>query len=197
MANTDAAFGLKPIRYRDGAPYNGAFKRYYIGTGDSNNLFIGDVVALSGSGDSATGTPGIVRATAGGGSSAGDGPVGVVVGFENLTSDNLSRTYRPASTAMFVHVADSPNLVFIAQEDSDSSTLDQDDIGLNANIVIGTGSTTTGVSAVEIDSNTAATTATLDLRILGLHRRPGNEIGDNAIWEVMLNNHPWLSLEGE
>ena len=119
------------------------------------------------------------------------------MGFENLTSDNLSRTYRPASTAMFVFVADSPNLVFIAQEDSDTSTLDQDDIGLNANIIIGTGSTTTGVSAVEIDSNTAATTATLDLRILGLHRRPDNEIGANAIWEVALNNHPWLSLEGE
>lgn len=198
MANTDAPFGLKPVRYRSGAPYNGASTRYYIGTGDSNNLFIGDVVALSGSGAS-DGTPGIVRATAGAGSSAGDGPLGVVVGFENLTSDNLSRTYRPASTAMYVHVADDPSLEFIVQEDSDSSTLAVTDIGLNANFVQGTGDTATGTSRVELDSSSAATTATLDFRIIGLWKKPSNEIGDNAIWRVMLNASP-LSVtqtEGE
>lgn len=196
MANTDAPFGFIPAGNAYGSPHSGSVRRYYIGTGDTNNLFIGDPVALSGSG-ATDGTPGIVRATAGGGSSPGDGPVGVVVGFENLTSDNLSRTYRPASTAMYVLVNDDPNTVYMIQEDSDSATLAVTDIGLNANFIIGTGNTTTGVSAVELDSNTAATTATLDCRILGLLKRPDNEIGANAIWLVKLINHPHLSLEGE
>lgn len=196
MANTDAPTGLKPVRYRDGAPYNGASRRYYVAAGESNNIFIGDPVALSGTG-ATDGTPGIVRATAGAGSSAGDGPVGVVVGVENLTSDNLSRTYRPASTAMYVLVADSPNLLYEIQEDSVGGALTVDAIGLNANFIIGTGNTATGTSAVELDSNTAATTATLDMRIISLVKRPDNEVGVNAKWLVSLNNHPWLSLEGE
>lgn len=196
MPNTDSPFGFKPVRYRSGAPYNGACNRYYIASGEAYNLFIGDPVALSGTGD-AFGVPGIVRATAGAGSSAGDGPVGVVVGFENLTSDNLSRSYRPSGTAGYVLVADDPNLEYEIQEDSDTATLAVTDIGLNANFIIGTGNTYTGTSAVELDSNTAAVTATLDMRILGLIERPNNEIGTNAKWRVALNNHPWLSLEGE
>jgi len=196
MPNIDAPFGLRPVRYRDGAPYNGACNRYYIAAGEAYNLFIGDPVALSGTGD-AFGVPGVVRATAGAGSSAGDGPIGAVIGFENLTSDNLSRSYRPSGTAGYLLVADSPNLLYAIQEDSDTSTLAVTDIGLNANFIIGTGNTYTGTSAVELDSNTAAVTATLDLRILRLLERPGNEIGANAEWLVAINNHPWLSLEGE
>lgn len=197
MANVDAAFGLKPLRYRSGAPYNGACNRYYIAAGEGNNIFIGDVVARSGSGGSVDGLPGVVRHTAGAGSSAGDGPLGVVVGFENLTSDNLSRTYRPASTEGYLLVADDPDLVFEVQEDSVGGALDQDSIGLNANIIIGTGNTLTGTSAVELDSNTAATTATLDLRIEGLSQRPGNDLGANANWLVTLINHPNRTNEGE
>jgi len=196
MANTDAAFGLKPMRHRDGSPYNGASKRYYVGTGDANNIFIGDVVKLSGSG-STEGIPGIVQHTAGAGSSAGDGPVGVVVGFENLTSGNLSRTYRPASTAMYVLVADGPNLMFAVQEDSVGGALAVTDIGLNADIIIGTGNTLTGTSAFELDSSSAAVTATLDCRIHEVLQRPDNEVGANAIWLVSLNNHPWNVAEGE
>jgi hypothetical protein len=196
MANIDAPSGFKPVRFRDGAPYNGAFNRYYIASGEAYNLFIGDPVALSGSGDAA-GVPGIVRATAGGGSSAGDGMLGVVVGFDNLTSDNLSRTYRPSGVAGYVHVADSPNLLCEIQEDSVGGALSEADMGLNANFIIGTGNTLTGTSAVELDSNTAAVTATLDMRIIRLVPRPGNEIGINAKWLVAINNHPWLSLEGE
>jgi hypothetical protein len=196
MPNSDAPSGLTPVRFRDGTPYNGAHGRYYIASGEAYNLFIGDPVALSGTG-SPEGIPGIVRATSGGGSSAGDGMLGVVVGFENLTSDNLSRTYRPSGTAGYVLVADSPNLVYEVQEDSDASSLAVTDIGLNANFIIGTGNTLNGNSAVELDSSTVATTATLDLRVLGLVQRPNNEIGTNAKWLVAANNHPWLVLEGE
>lgn len=196
MANADAPRGFVPVRHANGAPYSGAATRYYIASGESNNIFIGDPVALSGDAD-ANGVPGVVRATAGAGSSAGDGPVGVVVGFENLTSDNLSRSYRPGATAGYLLVADDPFLEYEIQEDSDGGAIAVASVGLNANFIIGTGSTTTGLSAVELDSNTAATTAALDCRILGLVQRADNEAGVNAKWRVKLNNHPHLVLEGE
>jgi hypothetical protein len=196
MANNDAPRGFVPVSNAYGAPWTGAPRRYYIASGEAYNLFIGDPVALSGSGD-AFGVPGIVRATAGAGSSAGDGPVGVVVGFENLTSDNLSRTYRLSGVAGYVLVIDDPNALYEIQEDSVGGAISVDSIGLNANFIIGTGNTATGTSAVELDSNTAAVTATLDCRIIGISPRIDNEVGDFAKWLVKLNNHPHLVLEGE
>lgn len=196
MANSDATRGFIPVSDASGRPWSGAARRYYVAVGDTTNIFIGDPVALTGTGD-AFGVPAVTLATAGAGSSAGDGPVGVVVGYENLTSDNLSRTYRPGSTAGYLLVCDDPNTLYEIQEDSDSATLAVTSIGLNANFIIGTGNTTTGVSATELDSNTAATTATLDCRIVGLVQRPDNEIGANAKWLVKLINNPYLVLEGE
>ncbi|MEM8615312.1 MAG: hypothetical protein AAGF20_00100 [Pseudomonadota bacterium] len=181
MANADAPRGFIPRRHKNGAPYSGACKRYYVASGESNDLFIGDPVDLSGSGDAA-GVPGVQQP-------AGQNVIGVIVGVENLTSDNLSRTYRPASTAMYVMVADDPDLEFEIQEDSTGGALAAADIGLNADFVIGTGDTTFGTSAAEIDSSTKATTATLGLRILELAQREDNEIGTNANWLVKFNLH--------
>lgn len=196
MANNDAPRGFVPVSNAYGAPWTGAPRRYYVAAGESNNIFIGDPVALSGTGD-AFGVPAVVLATAGAGSSAGDGPVGVVVGFENLTSDNLSRTYRPASTAGYLLVIDDPNALYEIQEDSAGGAIAVESIGLNANFVIGTGNTYTGTSATELDSSSAAVTATLDCRIIGISPRTDNEVGVNAKWLVKLNNHPHLVLEGE
>lgn len=193
MANVDAAFGFKPVRYRSGAPYNGAATRYYIASGETNNIFIGDPVALSGTGGEIGDRglrPGVARAA------ASSDVVGVVVGFENLTSDNLSRTYRPASTEGYLLVADDPDLIFEVQEDSDTSTLAATNIGQNIDHIIGTGSTTTGVSAVELDSSTAANTATLSWRLVGISSRVGNAIGANASWLVVNNSHPYTNTTG-
>lgn len=184
MANSDTPFGFKPIRAIGAAPYSGGVNRYYISTSDSNNIFIGDVVDDSGSGDT-DGVPGVVRATAGSGGYAR----GVVVAVENLTSDNLSRSYRPASTAAYLYVADNPDEEFEVQEDSDAETLAAASIGSNVDFIFGTGNTTTGISACELNSNTCDTTNTLQCRILGLVRRPNNEIGANAKWRVKFNLH--------
>lgn len=189
MANTDAPFGLKPKRHKNGAPYNGASRRYYRPSSDATNLFIGDAVVRTGSGDT-DGIPGVIVAT------PGSGITGVIVGIENLTPDNLSRTYLPASTAGYLLVADDPDLMFEAQEDSVGAALAAADIGLNANVVFGTGNTVTGTSAVEIDSSTKATTATLDVRLDSIVQRADNAIGDNAKWLVWINNHTQRSTTG-
>lgn len=184
MANDDTPFGLKPKRHKNGAPYSGAPTRYYRPATDATNIFIGDPVTVDGSGD-ADGIPSVVLSTAGDTNAI----TGVVVGVENLTSDNLSRTYLPSGEEGFLLVADDPDLEFEIQEDSDGAALAVADIGLNAALVIGAGNTTTGISAVELDSSSKAATATQQLRILGLVRRADNEVGDNAKWRVMINNH--------
>lgn len=75
MANVDAAFGLRPVRYLSGAPYNGACNKYYIPSTDTNTaVYIGSVVKLTGGAD-ADGIPVVT-----GNVSATNPIVGVVVG---------------------------------------------------------------------------------------------------------------------
>lgn len=190
MANTDSAFGLKPVAYRSGKPYNGAANKYYIPATDATAVYVGGLVKLAGSAD-ANGIP-----TVTGNVSAGNVVVGVVVGVdpvEGVSSINLDRTYRPASTAMYVWVADDPEVVFECQEDGDTTPIAAASVGLNATLInLTSGSTSTGRSSMEIDSTTVATTATLDVQILRLAQKPDNAIGAYAKWLVKLNNHQFV-----
>lgn len=193
MANTDAPFGFKPVRHRSGAPYSGSATRYHVAAGETNNIFIGDPVKLTGTGGELNegGLRAGVELAA-----AGDTLIGIVVGFENLTSDNLSRTYRPASTEGYLLVVDDPEVLFEVQEDSDGGALAVANIGQNINHVAGTGNTLTGTSASEIDSSSAATTATLSFRIVGLSPRVGNAVGNQAKWLVAINDHAYTTTTG-
>lgn len=181
MANANSPFGLKPVRYASGAPYNGAANRYFVPASDTTALFYGDPVVINGSGDPA-GVPGAIIATA-----AGAGRItGVVVGFEpTRTFETLG--YRPASTAMYIYVADDPTLLFEIQEDAVGGALAVTDIGLNADLIAGAGSTYTKQSGWQLDTSTKATTATLQLRIDGFQQRVDNEVGANAKVLVRIN----------
>jgi len=60
--------------------------------------------------------------------------------------------------------------------------------------VIGTGgSTTTGVSTMELNSSTLATTAALNLKTVGLYNVPSNEYGSFAVVVVKINEHVYGS----
>jgi len=180
MANSNAPMGLLPVRYRNGAPWNGQSRRYYVPATDATALFVGDPVIIAGDGDT-NGVPTATRATAG----ATNRITGVVIGFEPTGPFPLK--YRPASTAMYIYVADDPALLFEMQENSTPSALASTNIGQNVNVVAGTGSTATGFSGFQIDSNTAATTATLQLRLIAVQQRIDNAIGANAKWLVAIN----------
>jgi hypothetical protein len=56
-----------------------------------------------------------------------------------------------------------------------------------ADVVAGTGSTTTGQSGFEISGTMANSAATC--KILALHDTPDNAFGANAIMEVLINEH--------
>ena len=70
-------------------------------------------------------------------------------------------------------VLDDPNQLFVIQADED---VVQADFGKNADVTVGTGSTTTGVSAMELDSSTIATTAALNLKLVAKWDVPSNEL---------------------
>lgn len=183
MANVDTPFGLKPVRYLSGAPYNGAANIYTTASGDGTAIFIGDPVTLSGTSQTVNGSIYADVAQA----ATGDIVTGVVVGVIPETRD--STVYREASTVRRLQVAIDPNLVFEIQEVSGGTALTANDIGLNANFVVGSGSTVTGLSGVELNNGTEAATNTLDLLIVGFENRPDNEVGEHAKWLVRLNKH--------
>lgn len=179
MANGDTPFGLRPVRMKDGSPYNGADDIYYMPSSNSTALFVGDPVKLAGSADSA----GIASVTH---CAAADTITGVVVGFADAASMTLG--YGAASTARYPLLAHGQDYLFEIQEDSDGGALAATEVGLNAQIVVAAGSTFTRRSGVELDSSSAAVTATHGLRIVGLAQRPDNAIGTNAKWLVSLND---------
>jgi hypothetical protein len=64
--------------------------------------------------------------------------------------------------------------LFIIQADE---SVAQADIGKNADVVGTGGSTTTGVSTMELDSSTIANTAALNLKIVGLSTSQAMRLG--------------------
>lgn len=196
MANIDAAFGLRPIKHRNGAAYNGAFNAYYVPASYATALFIGDPVIKTGTantaeletsgGKFAIGTlPEVNKATAGDNNAI----TGVIVGF-GPDPDALSRIYNPASTERLVYVCDDPDVVFEIQADGAISAAQ---VGLNAVLIYtNAGSTVTGMSGVELDttSDVPAADASNQLTIQRVVNRTDNAAASaNTVVEVKINNH--------
>ena len=191
MANVDRPNGMVPVRYASGKPYNGAFNTYLVQAADATALYLGDIVDLDGDAGGAgevvygVDVEGIASVT----KAAVAGPIlGVVVGF-SPDQDNLTKRYRAAAEARLVYVADDPALLFEVQEVSGGTALTSAAVGLNTNLVGTGGSTVTGISAMEVDNTTEATTNTLAVRLVGLSKRPDNAFGEHAKWLVQINDH--------
>lgn len=202
MANADTPFGLRPIRHKSGAPYNGAANPYYKPSTYATAMFIGDVVTRTSTTNTANvsvvggtfiaGTlPEINRTTPGDSNSDAERQTGVVVGFGSVSDPRAANVHSAASTEAVVWVCDDPDIVFEAQADNAIAVTE---VGLNA-ILIDThsGDTNTGLSGTEIDggSSTApAADASYQVRILRGVNREDNEMNlvHNKI-EVVLNVH--------
>ncbi len=193
MANTDNPFGLRPVQHRNGAPYTGACKPYYIPAAYGTALFIGDPVVITGAVNTAAvkapgagsfpigALPVVAKATAGDGNAI----TGVIVGF--AAGDYI---YNPASTERVVFVADDPDLMFEIQCDG---TLTPADVGYNAVLIYTTsGSTVTGRSGVELDttSDVPAADASNQLTIRAFVNREDNDMAAaNSKVLVTINKH--------
>jgi hypothetical protein len=202
MANADTPFGLRPLRHRNGAPYNGAMNPYYKNSDYGTAMFVGDCVTKQGDSNAAVVTapgagsfnvqtlPEVKRTTAGDSNSDAERITGVVVGF-GANPDNLSTVYSPASKEAVVWVCDDPDVVFEIQCDTAVAVTQMQ---LNG-ILIEThaGSTSTGLSGVELDggSGTAlAANASFQLMILrGVNREDNDVTLVHAKLEVMISTH--------
>lgn len=178
MANPNTPIGLKAVRNAGSAKDSGGLNLYYHPASDATALYIGDPVVKNGSADAA-GVPGCVRAVAA-------GPItGVVEGFvPDGVTDKAG--FGAASTAFYALVRDDPHELFEIQENAGIAAAD---IGLNANMAIGSGSSFTRRSGVTLDAATKATTATLALKMVGLSPKPKNDFGAFNKVLVKINNH--------
>jgi len=191
MANSNTPFGFKPVKHLMGAPWNGKVNTYYVPSTDGTAIFKGDAVKSAGSADTSGKYPTVTQAT------AAAAIRGVVVGFGDNPNvmthpDTPNRDYRPASTAMYVFVVDDPFVVFEIQEDSVGNSITADMVGLSTDIAVGSGSTTTGKSAITLDSSDTAT-ALGQCKILRAANREDNELGNYCKWEVTIIEHEMLA----
>ena len=191
MANIDAAFGLRPIAKVGSAPggTTGTTK-YSIADNQGTAIFTGDPVKYKNDGTVEVAT-------------AGDASCGVFMGCfytDPTTSKPTFRNHFPASLSpgdAIAFVADDPDQLFIAQQDSDGSNLVAADLNLNADLVFGAGSTSTGMSGVEIDSSTKNTTAALQVRLIDFYDTPSNDAtANNSVLVIKINNHQLGSHTG-
>jgi hypothetical protein len=184
MANPVIKRGLLPVGTMSGAPYSGSFRLYSIPAANATATFIGDLVTGQTTSQTVNGVTmqDVIQGA------TGDVFQGVVVGFLPDTSTSLP--YRAASTLRVAMVADDPNLLFETDDISTGTPLAAADVGLNANIVVGTGSTVTGYGAMELDNSTEATTNTLDVKIVRVVNRADNDPASASCkFQVRLNRH--------
>lgn len=188
MANVNSAFGLRPVGHISGGGYTGRVRTYIAPASYATDLFVGDPVIATGT--AVAGTSGgayqqVNRATAG----ATNQITGVVVGFEP-TPAIVDTGYGAASTLRKVYVNDDPGTIFEIQEDSDSNAVELAEVGLNANLASGSGSTYTKRSGFLLDSTSAASDATYQLTIREAVDRVDNEAAaDYCKWLVTINLH--------
>ncbi len=188
MANVDAPRGFKPVMHRDGSPWNGQVRRVVFLAATATNTFVGDAVSSNGSAD-ADGIPDVIQLA------TDTAARGVIVGFEHDPTE-LELNYRKTLTLRYAFVCEDPTVLYEVQEDNANSTnIAVTAVGNNTDIVVGTGSTTTGMSGMEIDADGVGT-ATAQCNIVQLVQKPDNAIGASANWLVYFNEHEFTSTTG-
>ena len=185
MANQDTAFGLRPIGLNGSAVNSTGVTQYVIAAANTNAIYqFSPVIPL---------TAGVIDIV--GNANGGTVPfLGVLMGVEYVdssTKKTVFKNYWPGANNVSVDtnfpvkafVADNPNQLFrIAADESvtDRATA-LADVFSNCSLATATsGSTATGRSTAQLDISTAATTATLAMRIVGIVNDVANNDYDAA-----------------
>ena len=186
MANIDKASGLRPI---GNLSATGAQKQYgyEIADNQAGTIFQGDLVALS-AGFITRFLPATHTAAVGvfNGCSYIDPTTGKPT-FKNFYPGSINVA---AGQVINADVLDDPNQLFLIQCDAGFVAAD---VGKNADVIGTGGSTTSGISTMELNSSTLAVTAALNLKVVGLYNDVNNEFGTNAVVVVKINEHVYGS----
>jgi hypothetical protein len=196
MANTNAPYGFRQYSGTGSAP---TYEQVAVDIAyNTTNIFFGDPVAP-------TNTGYITQAGSSGGSS--DTQIaGIFVGCQYL-STAMKRTVwsnyypggtDPATGTIIGYIVNDPNAKFVAQTSSAGAA--QTNINNTVGFTIGSGNTSTGISAALVNMSTAGVDATQPFRILSLVTQPpganGTEAGAYNYVIVSFNNVSTKSLVG-
>ena len=195
MAATDNAFGFEcygPVLRQN---------LYVVTTAPTLNFFHNDMVHFTGGGGNSITTP--------------HGYMPIIADDDVITADDIiigsvlsvmDENMNPllymaagrvgaGSIAGYLMVADHPQQKYVAQEDADGNAITATEGTTNAEIfppTVNLGNTSTGRSKMEIDSTSAANTATLHLRLMRPHPDDIPHVdGTWARYICMINDHQW------
>lgn len=192
----DAPYGLKPVNLIGGLPFAGATRQIPIGNNYNTSIFNGDVVQLNSSGN-------VIITTLQNDATPLAGVIGVFLGcsFTNPTTKQKQFSqYYPANTAaddISAYVCDDPNALFrvvnvtsnVANNASGgllpAYISRANSFGANAELVLNTGSTTTGDSKMGIFLNNV--TSSLPFRVVDVVTDSVNSSGNFVEFIVKFN----------
>ena len=187
MANQDAAFGLRPLKTLGQADDSTGMSSHKIEPGDASVLYQGSMAIGA--------NTGYVDISA----AASTTNVGAFWGTFYIDPTTLKPTFKnyypggvtpPSSGAVEAFVYDNPQQMFEIQSDNTAASA-QTDVFMCADLSSPTGgSTTNGVSSMELADATLSATAAV-LKIIGVSRDPANSdlTAANVNWRVMIDQH--------
>lgn len=182
MANVDRPNGFRAVKTLNGSPLTGMIRQ--IGVADSADIFRGDAL------ETASGRAQVFT--------AGDECLGVAVGFGKVNAlSGKYNAYDPTAldtpnyyddsanthTEWVCYYYPAENVVFEAQGDGSATTLD---VGGRCDLTLTAGSTTTGISAHEL--NPDATTNN-DVQVVEIPDIVGNDhtAANGRYWVIFTN----------
>jgi len=174
MANSNTPFGFSQYSGNGSAP---TYEQVPVQIAyNATNIFYGDPVEPDANGQ-------IIQ---GDGTTAAAGIAGIFVGCKYLSvaqKRTVWSNYWPGSDVASTqtvegYIINDPNARFVVQTGSTGAT--QSTVNLNIGYVIGSGNTANGISAAYVDVTTAAVTATLPFRVVGLLSDPPGSAGTEA-----------------
>jgi len=180
-------FGLQPVNSGNGVTWSGAVNDYNLPATGGQTIFQGDPVALS--------TVGVIVRGA-----ATSPTLGSFQGCKFQDTSGVWQFVNWFSGATAFLTGNTP-IALVVDDPMAQYTITEGDAtgasgtpltaaapGLNANFVYTAGNTRTGLSAVTLNNATASTASGMNLRIVALDPRTGNQVGAFANWIVQINN---------
>lgn len=164
MSATAAPMGLVPVYHPSG---NSTASAYPIASGYATNIFKGDPVILAAAGTVTAGT-------------AAAALLGVFRGCQYTDSSGKPTfsNYWPASTVSSDAVAWVDTDLETVYEIQSQGSVIATSVGDEADVVIGSGNTTTGLSTTALNTTLAGAGAQKQFRIIGFGLAPDNAIAD-------------------
>ena len=173
MSSAATPYGARPVGTLSASgSFTAKVRHYQIASAYGTSIFFGDFVKLvtAGTIEKDTGTTACT-------------PIGIFMGCSYTDPNTNQKTFSQMWTASvaasdaYGYVIDDPNVIFEMQADGSAA---QATLGSNCAVVQTAGSTTIGTSKNAVDiSTSAATTATLPIRIVDVVQTPSNAWADS------------------